>query len=216
MAGCCCGGCVCTCQPSTVSFSASAVSFYIRCCNCVDGGADWAYLTIPAMNSVTAYKCCDVSASGGEFIFYASNPVLLGTFNLMDSGEIFCSTAKLTTIYAFVGIQTLGCGDNVWQAQVRLFGYYGTGECSSVDLDLDRSIDPCSLTGIYSCLLACYSGIGGAGGGISISDSRIANFCSPTGTYEFNEVAPLAPPIYSNPLECGTSHGEVYWTLTVS
>jgi hypothetical protein len=157
-----------------------------------------------------------VSSSGGEGIFYASNPVLLGTFNLLDSSEIFCSNAKLTTIYAFIGIQTLGCESGYWQAQVRLFGYYGTGECSSVLIDLDRSIDPCSLTGINSCLLACYSGVGGAGSGISISDSRSGNFCSPTGTYEFNEVGPLASPIVASELDCGTSHDEVYWTLTVS
>lgn len=218
---CCATGCTCTCQPSTVSFTASAVSFYIQCCNCVDGVAtNWAYLTIPAMTNVPAYKCCDANegGSGGEFIFYASNPVLLGTFNLMDyPSEIFCSNAKSTTIYAFIGIQTLGCGDNVWQAQVRLYGYYGTGECSSVQLDLDRSIDPCSLTGVNGpCLLACYSGVGGAGSGISISDSRSGNFCSPTGTYEFNEVGPLASPIVASPLDCGTSHDEVYWTLTVS
>jgi hypothetical protein len=171
------------------------------------------------MNGVTAYKCCDVSGSGGEFVFYASNPVLLGTFNLLDSTEIFCSNAKLTTVYAFIGISTgpyLGCISNSWQAQVRLFGYYGTGECSSVLLDLDRSIDPCRLTGISSCLLACSGNIGSAGSGISISASRSGNFCSPTGTYEFNQFGALANPIFATPLDCGASHDEVYWTLTVS
>jgi hypothetical protein len=205
---CCCAGCVCTCQPSTVTFTASAVSFYTNCCECTGGPltSGSAYLTIPAMSGVTAYKCCDVSAPGSENIFYASNPVLLGTFNLLDPGDIFCSSSKSTTIYAQVAIGSGNCASSTWNASVRLYGYSGTGACSSVLIPLDRSINPCDITGINDCLLSC-----AISSGIALSNTRTANFCSPTGTYTFT---PLSDPVL--PTSCGTTASPVNWTLVVA
>jgi hypothetical protein len=208
---CCCAGCVCTCQPSTVTFTASAVSFYTNCCECTGGPTPSGsiYLTIPAMTSVTAYKCCDVSAPGSENIRYASNPILLGTFNLLDTGDIFCSNSKSTTIYAQISIGSANCASSSWVAEVRLFGYYSPGACSSVLIPLDRSIDPCDTTGINDCLLGCF-----ASGGISQSNTRTANFCSPTGTYTFTPLATAVSATNCNGSGAGSS--DVNWTLVVA
>lgn len=204
-AGCCCGSCSCECLPSTVSFSASAVSFYVSCCTC-DGlnNTGALYLTIPAMSDVTAYGCCDISAPGSEFAFYASNPVFLGTYNLLINGEVFCANSKSVSIYAQVAIGTYQCSSNSWNASVYLWGYYSGGGCSSVLIPLDRSIDPCDITGWTDCLLGCFGP-----GGIAVSNNRTGNFCSPTGTYTFT---PLTHAVNN----CETTAAAVDWTLSVT